>query len=92
MENTFGYTISVSVEGSSHAPYLKMDIRNFPSGYQINHDIIKHDLSLRRPRGVYSTKRIEADRYEIKGLDDGKTSKNMTVIVYNTNTKSSMSL
>lgn len=74
MKNTFGNSLQVTLFGESHGPYIGAVLDGLAPGIEINDDFIKHQLSLRRPSGAISTKRVESDEYSIvSGVYKGKT-------------------
>jgi len=88
--NTIGNNIKVTFFGESHGPYLGVVIDNLPAGLEIDYDLIKSNLSKRRPSSNISTDRVEKDKYTIvsgflNGLTTGAA---LTVLIENTNTRS----
>ncbi len=88
--STFGKAIEISLFGESHGPYIGLTIHNLPAGLEIDHTLIKHDLTLRRPAGNISTPRQEQDPYElISGEFNGYTTgQPLTFIIKNSDTRS----
>lgn len=88
--NTIGNNIKISFFGESHGPYIGIVIDNLPAGIKIDEDLIKSNLTKRRPVKNLSTPRVEADNYEIvSGYYNGYTTGGaLTVLIENTNTKS----
>ncbi|MBI9009261.1 MAG: chorismate synthase [Tenericutes bacterium] len=88
--NTIGNNIKITFFGESHGPYIGLVIDNLPAGLQIDEDLIKSNLTKRRPKKNISTPRIEADNYQIiSGFYNGFTTGGaFTVIIENSNTKS----
>lgn len=74
MKNTFGSSLQVTVFGESHGPYIGAVLDGLAPGIEIDDELIKHELKLRRPSGDISTKRVEEDNYQIvSGVYKGKT-------------------
>ncbi len=90
MKNTFGNVITVTLFGESHGPAIGACLDGLSPGIKIDHEYIKHRLDLRRPYGSISTKRREADEYEIvSGVFNGYTTGTpLTIVIRNKDTKS----
>lgn len=90
MKNTFGTSVSLSVFGESHGPYVGAVLDGLAPGIEVSDESIKHALDLRRPYGKISTARKEKDEYIIaSGVFNGKTTGTpITVIIPNADTKS----
>ena len=74
MKNTIGNNMSVTIFGESHGPFIGCVLDGLTPGMEINQDFIRHQLDLRRPSGNISTKRVEADEFQIvSGAFEGKT-------------------
>ncbi len=73
--NTFGQAFRVTTFGESHGPVVGVIIDGCPSGMEINTELIKHDLSRRRPgQSRLVSQRKELDTFEIiAGVYNGKT-------------------
>ncbi len=73
--------------GESHGNYIGIVLSGFPSGVKIPEELIKEELTKRRPNGKISTSRIEEDEYEfISGIFNGYTTgETITVIIKNKN-------
>ncbi len=91
MKNTFGNAITVTLFGESHGEYIGAVIDGIAPGVEIDRAHIAASLLARRPSGIISTARVEADEYKIisgvKG--DFTTGTPLTVLIPNTNKKSS---
>lgn len=87
--NTFGQNIKITFSGESHSAFLKLEIDGLPKGIRLNEDLIRFNLSKRRPKGDLTTGRIEPDEYQItSGLKDGVTDgSKLTFNVPNVNTR-----
>ena len=90
MKNTFGQSLQTTIFGESHGPYIGVVLDGLAPGIEVNEDFIKERLSLRRPSGAISTKRVEADEYQIvSGVFNGKTTGTpLCILIPNTNTRS----
>ncbi len=88
--NTIGNNIKISFFGESHGPYIGIVIDNLPAGIKLDEDLIKSNLTKRRPRKNISTPRVEADNYKIvSGFFNGYTTGGaLTILIENSNTKS----
>ena len=91
MKSTFGNNIIVSLFGESHGDNLGVTCHGLPSGVKIDHNIIKSELSRRRPQTENETSRIEQDDYEIiSGVFNGYTTgAPLTIIIKNNDVNSS---
>lgn len=74
MNNSFGKNLCITLFGESHGPYIGAVLDGLAPGIEINEDYIRKQLSLRRPSGKISTKRVEADEFILaSGVFNGKT-------------------
>ena len=91
MKNTYGNAITVTLFGESHGSKIGAVLDGLAPGIAIDTDYIDKKLAMRRPSGVISTARVEADKYEIvSGVYNGYTTGTpLTIIIENNNTKSS---
>ncbi len=91
MKNTFGQSVSVTLFGESHGDMIGAVLDGMAPGLSVDEDFIRHQLSLRRPRGKISTARVEADEFKIvSGLFEGRTTGTpLCILIPNTNTRSS---
>ncbi len=83
--NTFGHTFRVTTFGESHGPLVGVVIDGVPAGLQISEEDIELELRLRRPGGLYVSRRRELDKPEIvSGIFNGRTTgAPLTIIVRN---------
>lgn len=82
MKNTFGTSLLTTIFGESHGPYIGAVMDGLAPGIELDEEFLKHQLSLRRPAGKISTKRVEADEYQIvSGIYQGKTTGTPLVII-----------
>lgn len=90
MKNTFGQSLCVTLFGESHGEAIGAVIDGLTPGIKIDELRIRHFLSLRRPSGSISTKRVEPDKFRIvSGVFDGySTGTPLTIIIENTSTRS----
>ena len=91
MKNTFGQSLSVTLFGESHGPYIGAVLDGLAPGMDIDEDFIKHQLMLRRPSGKISTSRVEQDEYIFaSGVFNGKTTGSpLAILIPNTVQRSS---
>ena len=91
MKNTFGQSLSVTLFGESHGPYIGAVLDGLAPGMDIDEDFIKHQLMLRRPSGKISTSRVEQDEYIFaSGVFNRKTTGSpLAILIPNTVQRSS---
>lgn len=74
MRNTIGTAVSVTLFGESHGEAIGAVIDGLAPGLPVDFDFIRQQLSLRRPSGLISTSRREADAFTVdSGVFEGKT-------------------
>lgn len=74
MRNTLGTAVTVTLYGESHGGAIGAVIDGLAPGIPVDTDFIEHQLSLRRPSGLISTARREADNLKIEsGVYKGRT-------------------
>ena len=90
MKNTFGSSITLTVFGESHGPYVGAVLDGLAPGMPVFDESIKRALLMRRPHGNISTKRVEPDEYIIaSGAFNGKTTGTpLCIIIPNTDVRS----
>ncbi len=90
MKNTFGNAVTLTLFGESHGAAIGAVLDGLSSGIKIDEQYINDKLSLRRPSGDISTKRVEADEFEIlSGVFNGYTTGTpLCIVIRNKNTKS----
>lgn len=90
MKNTFGNSVSITVFGESHGPFIGAVLDGLAPGIEVDEDAVRHALTLRRPAGRISTARQEKDEYIIaSGVFEGKTTGTpITIIIPNADTRS----
>jgi chorismate synthase len=86
MKNTFGSSIALTLFGESHGEMIGAVLDGLAPGLTVDEDLIRAQLSLRRPAGKISTARHEADEYRIvSGVFNGRTTGTpLTVLISNT--------
>lgn len=90
MKNTFGQSVTVTLFGESHGEMIGAVIDGLTPGLEVDLELIRHQLSLRRPHGKISTSRVEADELSIvSGVQNGYTTGTpLCILIPNTNTRS----
>ncbi len=74
MKNTFGNSITVTLFGESHGPFIGCVLDGLCPGLPVGEDSIREALSKRRPHRTGETARTEADEFFIiSGTYQGKT-------------------
>ena len=74
MKNTFGSSVSVTLFGESHGEMIGAVLDGLAPGIAVDEAFIEQKLTLRRPQGSISTKRVEPDRFQIvSGVYQGRT-------------------
>ncbi|MBQ5840353.1 MAG: chorismate synthase, partial [Clostridia bacterium] len=74
MKNTFGNRVTVTLFGESHGPSIGVVVDGLPAGMEVDTLYIKKMLTRRRPVGMISTMRREADAFVIEsGVFEGRT-------------------
>lgn len=89
--NTIGNELRLTVFGESHGPAVGCTLDGIPAGFCIDSDAVAFELSRRAPHsGVESTKRKEADAFEIvSGVYNGVcTGAPLTAIFKNNDARS----
>lgn len=88
--NTIGNNIKITFFGESHGPYLGAVIDNLPPGIKIDEDLLRFNLSKRRPKKAISTARVEKDTYQfVSGMFNGLTTGGaLTILISNSDKQS----
>ena len=82
MKNTFGNAVSVTIFGESHGAAIGAVVDGLAAGLPVDEELIRHQLSLRRPSGSISTARREQDEFQILGgVYEGRTTGSPVAIV-----------
>ena len=90
MKNTFGSAVSVTIFGESHGAAIGVVVDGLAPGLTVDEELIRHQLSLRRPAGKISTARQEQDPYQIvSGVYNGRTTgTSVCIVIPNGDTRS----
>ncbi len=90
MKNTFGSSVCITLFGESHGTKIGAVLDGLAPGITVSEELIRHQLSLRRPAGRISTARQEPDEFEIvSGVFEGRTTGTpITILIPNTDTRS----
>lgn len=90
MKNTYGRSVCVTLFGESHGAEIGAVLDGLAPGIPVDEDFIARKLSLRRPSGRISTKRVEPDHFRIvSGVFNGYTTGTpICIVIPNENTKS----
>jgi chorismate synthase len=89
--NTFGNLLKITTFGESHGVAIGLIIDGFPSGIEIDYDLIKSDLDRRKPgQSKITTQRKETEDFEIvSGIFENKsTGTPIAVMIRNNDQKS----
>ena len=90
MKNTFGSSVCVTLFGESNGAKIGAVLDGMAPGIPVDEDLIRHQLTLRRPAGRISTARQEQDVFEIvSGVFEGRTTGTpLTILIPNADTRS----
>lgn len=90
MKNTFGSSVCVTLFGESHGAKIGAVLDGLAPGIPVDTDMIRRQLTLRRPAGRISTARQEQDDFEIvSGVFEGRTTGTpLTILIPNADTRS----
>ncbi len=90
MKNTFGTHVSITLFGESHGPYIGAVLDGLAPGIAVDEDVIRQQLSLRRPQDELSTPRREQDDFRIvSGVFNGVTTGTaLCILIPNSDTHS----
>lgn len=85
MKNSFGNSLSITIFGESHGPYIGAVLDGIAPGIAVDREVIDHLLELRRPSGRISTSRVEGDEYIFaSGVYNGHTTGTaLTILIPN---------
>lgn len=89
--NTFGNLLKITTFGESHGVAIGLIIDGFPSGIEIDYDLIKSDLDRRKPgQSKITTQRKETEDFEIvSGIFENKsTGTPIAIMIRNNDQKS----
>ncbi len=87
----FGKKFRFTLFGRSHGPCVGGILEGVPAGFRIDEDMIREEMSLRKPTGKIGTPRREADEVKfIQGVIDGEATGQAIIIeIANGNTDGS---
>lgn len=90
MKNTFGSSVSVTLFGESHGPFVGAVLDGLAPGIQVDEDKIRQKMSLRSAFGKVSTARRESDAIQfVSGVFNGKTTGSpLCILIKNTDVRS----
>lgn len=90
MKNTFGTQVAITLFGESHGPFIGAVLDGLAPGLDVDEQVIREKLALRRPQDELSTMRREQDDFRIvSGVFNGKTTGTpLCVLIPNTDTHS----
>ena len=90
MKNRLGNSVSVTLFGESHGEAIGAVLDGLAPGIEVDEAYIARSLSLRRPAGKISTKRVEPDHFRIlSGVYGGRTTGTpLCIVIPNENAKS----
>lgn len=90
MKSCFGNNINISLFGESHSQAIGVVINGLAPSIKLDIDFIKSQLDKRKPKGKISTKRQEADEFQIvSGFFNGYTTGTpLCLLIYNQSQKS----
>ena len=89
-KNTFGNSVTVTLFGESHGPYIGAVLDGFAPGIPVKDAYIAQRLLQRRPAGAISTGRVEQDHFQIvSGVYEGRTTGTpICILIPNENVRS----
>jgi chorismate synthase len=74
MANTFGTLFRLTTFGESHGPAIGAVVDGCPAGVPFDMEMLRRDLSRRRPGQANTTARVESDEPEVlSGVFEGRT-------------------
>ena len=90
MKNTYGSSVSLTIFGESHGQGIGAVLDGMPPGIPVDEEYISSKLTLRRPFGSLSTKRVEPDHFKImSGVYNGYTTGTpVCIVIPNEDTRS----
>lgn len=91
MQMRLGESLRVTLEGSSHGPFVGATVEGMPAGLVVDENEIRQAMALRKTGGPFSSQRKEADVVEwTSGVKDGKTTGTLIQVrIANTDARSS---
>lgn len=90
MKNTYGQSVALTIFGESHGPAVGVVLDGLAPGLPVDKDLIRRQLSHRRPSTALDTPRREKDAYQIlSGVWQGRTTGTpIAIVIPNENTRS----
>ncbi len=90
MKNTYGQSVALTIFGESHGPAVGVVLDGLAPGLPVDEDLIRRQLSRRRPSTALDTPRREKDAYQIlSGVWQGHTTGTpIAIVIPNENTRS----
>lgn len=90
MKNTYGQSVAFTIFGESHGPAVGVVLDGLAPGLPVDEDLIRRQLSRRRPSTALDTPRREKDAYQIlSGVWQGRTTGTpIAIVIPNENTRS----
>lgn len=90
MKNTFGQAVTLTLFGESHGAAVGAVLDGLAPGLPVDGDLLRRQLSRRRPTTALDTARQEPDNYQIlSGVFQGRTTGTpLTIVIPNENTRS----
>lgn len=90
MKNTYGQSVALTIFGESHGPAVGVVLDGLAPGLPVDEDLIRRQLSRRRPSTALDTPRREKDAYQIlSGVWQGRTTGTpIAIVIPNENTRS----
>ena len=90
MKNVLGTNVTLTLFGESHNELIGATLDGVTPGIKVDEEIIKNQLTKRRPSGKTETPRVENDNFKIiSGVFNGYTTgAPLTILIENNNIKS----
>lgn len=90
MKNTYGQSVALTIFGESHGPAVGVVLDGLAPGLPVDENLIRRQLSHRRPSTALDTPRREKDAYQIlSGVWQGRTTGTpIAIVIPNENTRS----
>lgn len=90
MKNTYGQSVALTIFGESHGPAVGVVLDGLAPGLPVDENLIRRQLSHRRPSTTLDTPRREKDAYQIlSGVWQGRTTGTpIAIVIPNENTRS----
>ena len=90
MKNTYGQSVALTIFGESHGPAVGVVLDGLAPGLPVDENLIRRQLSHRRPSTALDTPRREKDAYQIlSGVWQGRTTGTpIAIVIPNENPRS----